>query len=178
MFVVGKIDEDTVNCPRFFAFECVSRKHSSSSFNPGQLTKRIHGDSDEFDDEEAQQAQRKDRRRHAPFYLESPIGFTFTWNRPLCAVLMLLGGGGGCQSKHDEDWCVGNLLLDWSENGEWRRTHRQADGSKYPVRIAKTLFTRILCAHSPTRLYHRAKTVTGQEHNALKEWSKRMPPKT
>ena len=30
--------------------------------------------------------------------------------------------------------------LDGSENGEWRRTHRQADGSTYPVRIAKTLF--------------------------------------
>ena len=28
------------------------------------------------------------------FFLESPIGFTFTWNRPLCAVLMLLGEGG------------------------------------------------------------------------------------
>ena len=32
-----------------------------------------------------------------PVYLESPVGFTFTWNRPLCAVLMLLGGGGGAK---------------------------------------------------------------------------------
>ena len=95
MFRVGKIDEDTVDCPRFIAFKGASREDSSSSFNLGQLTKRIHGESDEFDEEEARQAQRKDRRRRAPFYMESPIGFTFTWNRPLCAVLMLLGGGGG-----------------------------------------------------------------------------------
>ena len=78
MFREGKIDEDTVDCPRFVAFKGASREHSSSSFNLGQLTKRIHGESDEFDEEEARQAQRKDRRRRAPFYLESPIGFTFT----------------------------------------------------------------------------------------------------
>ena len=95
MFREGKIDKDTVDCPRFVAFKGASREDSSSSFNLGQLTKRIHGESDEFDEEEARQGQRKDRRRRAPFYLESPIGFTFTWNRPLCAVLMLLGGGGG-----------------------------------------------------------------------------------
>ena len=95
MFWVGKIDEDTVDCPRFVAFKGASREDSPSSFNLGQLTKRIHGESDQFDEEEARQVQRKDRRRRAPFYLESPIGFTFTWNRPLCAVLMLLGGGGG-----------------------------------------------------------------------------------
>ena len=99
MFREGKIDEDTVDCPRFVAFKGASREDSSSSFNLGQLTKRIHGESDEFVEEEARQAQRKDRRRRAPFYLESPIGFTFTWNRPLCAVLMLLGGGGGGAEK-------------------------------------------------------------------------------
>ena len=99
VFREGKIDEDTVDCPRCVAFKGASREHSSSSFNLGQLTKRIHGESDEFDEEEARQAQRKDRRRRAPFYLESPIGFTFTWNRPLCAVLMLLGGGGGGGSE-------------------------------------------------------------------------------
>ena len=63
-----------------------------------QLAKRIHGESNEFDEEEALQTQRKDRRLLAPFYLESPIEFTFTWNRPLYAVLLLLegrGGGGG-----------------------------------------------------------------------------------
>ena len=94
MFREGKIDEDTVDCPRLVAFKGASREDSSSSFNLGQLTKRIHGESDKFGEEEARQAQRKDRRIRAPFYLESPIGFTFTWNRPLCAVLMLLGGGG------------------------------------------------------------------------------------
>ena len=99
MFREGKIDEDTVDCPRFVAFKGASREDSSSSFNLGQLTKRIHGESDEFDEEEARQAQRKDRRRWAPFYLESPIGFTFTWNRPLCAVLMLGGGGGGVRDS-------------------------------------------------------------------------------
>ena len=95
MFREGKIDEDTVDCPRFVAFKGASREDSSSRFNLGQLTKRIHGESEKFGEEEARQAQRKDRRRRAPFYLESPIGFTFTWNRPLCAVLMLLEGGGG-----------------------------------------------------------------------------------
>ena len=78
MYAIGKTDEDTVNCPRFVAFEGASHENSSSTFNLGQLTKRIQGDSDEFDEEEAQQPQRKDRRRRAPFYLESPIGFTFT----------------------------------------------------------------------------------------------------
>ena len=78
MFWVGKIDEDTVDCPRFVAFKGASREDSPSSFNLGQLTKRIHGESDQFDEEEARQVQRKDRRRRAPFYLESPIGFTFT----------------------------------------------------------------------------------------------------
>ena len=53
MFREGKIDEDTVDCPRFVAFKGASREHSSSSFNLGQLTKRIHGESDEFDEEEA-----------------------------------------------------------------------------------------------------------------------------
>ena len=78
MFRVGKIDEDTVDCPRFAAFKGASHEDSSASFNLGQLTKRIHGESDEIDEEEARQAQRKDRQRRAPFYLESPIGFTFT----------------------------------------------------------------------------------------------------
>ena len=53
MFREEKIDEDTVNCPRFVAFKGASREDSSSSFNLGQLTKRIHGESDEFDEEEA-----------------------------------------------------------------------------------------------------------------------------
>ena len=39
-----------------FAFEGASCENSSSSINPEQLTKRIHGESDEFDKEEAQQA--------------------------------------------------------------------------------------------------------------------------
>ena len=78
MFRVGKVDEDTVKCPRFVAFKGASCEDSSSSFNLGQLTKRIHGESDEFDEEEAQHVHRKVRRRRAPFYLESPIGFTFT----------------------------------------------------------------------------------------------------
>ena len=64
---VGKIDEDTVDCLLFVAFEGVSREDSSSSYNVGQLKKRIHGESD--DEEEALQTQRKDRRRRAPFYL-------------------------------------------------------------------------------------------------------------
>ena len=98
MFAVGKTDEDTVNCPRFVAYGGDSREDSSSTFNLGQLKKWTHGNTDEFDEEEAQQPQRQDRRRRAPFYLESPIGFTFTWNRPLCAVLMLFGGGGGQQN--------------------------------------------------------------------------------
>ena len=60
MFAVGTIDEDTVDCLRFVVFEGTLREDSSSSFNLGQLTKRIHGESDEFDEEEALQAQRKD----------------------------------------------------------------------------------------------------------------------
>ena len=67
MFEVGKIDEDAIDCSRFLAFEGASHEDSSSSFNLGQLTKRIHGESDEFDKEEALPAQRKDRRRWVPF---------------------------------------------------------------------------------------------------------------
>ena len=78
MFAAGKTDGDTIDCPRFVAFEGASCEDSSSTFNLGQLTKRIHVESDEFDEEEALQAQRKDRRLRTPCYLESPIGFTFT----------------------------------------------------------------------------------------------------
>ena len=78
MFEVGKTDEDTVDCPLFVAFEGASRKDSSSNYNLGQLTKRIHCESDEFDEEEALQTQRKDRRRRVSLYLESPVRFTFT----------------------------------------------------------------------------------------------------
>ena len=78
VFTGGKINEDTVDCPQFRAFEGASRKGSSSSFNLGQLAKRIHSESNDFDEEEALQAQHKDRQRRSPFYLESPIGFTFT----------------------------------------------------------------------------------------------------
>ena len=53
MFREGKIDVDTVNCPRFVAFKGALRENSSSSFNLGQLTKRIHGESDKFGKEEA-----------------------------------------------------------------------------------------------------------------------------
>ena len=79
------------------AFEGVSRENNSSSFSQEQLTKRIHGKSDKFDEEEALQAPsaKMDGGRH--FYLEWLIGFTITCNRPLCAVLWLLerrGRGG------------------------------------------------------------------------------------
>ena len=59
MFAVEKIGEDTVSCPRFVAYEGALREDSSSSFNLGQMAKRIHGESDEPDEEEAQQAQCK-----------------------------------------------------------------------------------------------------------------------
>ena len=45
VFVVGKIDEDTVDSPQFAAIEGDSRKNSSSSSKLGQLTKRIYGES-------------------------------------------------------------------------------------------------------------------------------------
>ena len=60
MFVAGKIDKDAVDYPQFIAFKVASHEDSSSSFNLGQLAKIIHGESDEFDKEEALQAQRKD----------------------------------------------------------------------------------------------------------------------
>ena len=50
---VGKINGDTVDSPRFVAFEGASRENCFSSFNPGQLTKRIHRESNEFDEAEA-----------------------------------------------------------------------------------------------------------------------------
>ena len=80
MFTAGKIDEKIPLIVRDLLPSKVphGKTASSSSFNLGQLMKRIHHESDEFDWEEAQQAQHKDRRRRAPFYLESPIGFTFT----------------------------------------------------------------------------------------------------
>ena len=58
MFALEKINEDPVNCPRFVGFDGALCEDSFSSFNQGQLTKRLHGESDEFDEEEALQAQR------------------------------------------------------------------------------------------------------------------------
>ena len=95
VLVGGMIDEDTVKGPLFVAFKGASRDDSSASFNLVQLTKRIHGESDEFDKEQALHAQAQRSTTTAPFYLESPTGLTFTCNRPLCAVLLLLGLGGG-----------------------------------------------------------------------------------
>ena len=60
MFAVGKIDEDS-RLSQVVAFEAASRKDSSSSFNLGQLTKKIHGETDKFDEAEALQAWRKDQ---------------------------------------------------------------------------------------------------------------------
>ena len=48
--MVEKIDEDTADCLQFVVFEGASCEDSSSSFNLGQLTKRIHDESDEFDE--------------------------------------------------------------------------------------------------------------------------------
>ena len=97
MFREGKIDEDTVDCPRFVAFKGASREDSSSSFNLGQLTKRIHGESDKFGEEEARQAQRKDRRRRAPFHLESRLAnWVHIHLKPtsMCGINVVGGGGG------------------------------------------------------------------------------------
>ena len=62
------IYEDTVDFPQFVTFEGASRKDCSSSFNLRQVTKRFHIESNEFDEEEARQAQRKlrdDGGRHS-----------------------------------------------------------------------------------------------------------------
>ena len=105
MLAVRKIDKHNVDFPQFVAFEGASRENNSSSFNFRRADEknlwrkrrtRIGG-------EETPQAQREDRRRRAPFYLESPLEFIFTWNSPLCAVLLLLlagGGGGGMSIYH------------------------------------------------------------------------------
>ena len=98
MFAAGKIDEDTVDCPRFFAFKGASREDSSSSFNLGQLAKRIHNESDGFDEEEALQAQRKDRRRPAPFFFgDAKRVHIHLKPTSMCGidVVRRRGGGGG-----------------------------------------------------------------------------------
>ena len=94
MFREGKIDEDTVDCPRFVAFKGASREDSSSSFNLRQLTKRIHGQSDEFDEEEARQAQRKDRRRRAPFIWSRHWVHIHLKPTSMCGINVVGGGGG------------------------------------------------------------------------------------
>ena len=117
MFAVRKIDKHNVDFPQFFAFEDASRENNSSSFNFRRADEnnlwrkrrtRIGG-------EETPQAQWEDRRRRAPFYLESPLGFSFTWNSPLCAVLLLLlaGGGGGGGWAYIISWSklIQNLSL-------------------------------------------------------------------
>ena len=81
MFVVGKIDKDTVNCPwfcrkdrrRYRQLSAIWRKESTATAT--NLTRKKHN---------------KPSAKVGAILLESPIGFTFTWNRPLCAVLMLL----------------------------------------------------------------------------------------
>ena len=61
-------------CVRMCACVCV-RAHASCSptFNQDQLSQRIHGESEKFDEEEAFQALRNNRRRQAPFYSELPM---------------------------------------------------------------------------------------------------------
>ena len=51
MLMLGKIDEDTVDCRQLVAFKGASHEDRSSTFNLGQLTKRIDRESDEFDEE-------------------------------------------------------------------------------------------------------------------------------
>ena len=51
---------------------------SYSSLNLGQLAKRIRCESDELNEEDSLEDQRKNRQRRAKFDLESPNGFTFT----------------------------------------------------------------------------------------------------
>ena len=170
MFRVENIDEDTVDCPRFVAFKGASREDSSSGFNLGQLTKRIHGESDEFDEEEARLAQRKDRRRRAPFYLESPIGFTFTWNRPLCAVLMLLGGGGGAKKM---------ALQYKNKNGKLRGRERERE--RWSVRVGdedtggEREQLAIMKKKTVNKLFLWKKKKNGEQTlslNRMNEWSK------
>ena len=45
MVAEGKIKEDTIDCPQFVAFEGASHGDSFASFNLGQMTERIHGES-------------------------------------------------------------------------------------------------------------------------------------
>ena len=95
MFREGKIDEDTVDCPRFVAFKGASREHSSSSFNLGQLTKRIHGESDEFDEEEARQAQPQ-RSTKTGAILFGVANWVHIHLKPtsMCGINAVGGGGG------------------------------------------------------------------------------------
>ena len=95
IFAAGKIDEDTGDYMQFVAFEGSSHENNCSSCNPGQLTKRIHGESNELGQKEALQTQLKNQQRQATFYLEGPLGLPSTLNRPLSEVLLLFGGGGG-----------------------------------------------------------------------------------
>ena len=70
-----------------------------SCLNLGQLTKRIRPRkwliNIQVDEEEAPQAQRKDRRRRAPFYLKLPIWFTFTWDDLYVRYCCCWDGGWG-----------------------------------------------------------------------------------
>ena len=94
---VGKIVKDIVNCPRLIAFEGASRKDIHSSFNLGQLTKKIHGESDKFDEEEAIQARHKDRPRLVPFGIANRVHIHLKLTS-LCDIVVV-GGGGGCSLK-------------------------------------------------------------------------------
>ena len=103
MFSVGKIGgEDTVDCPRFVAFEFEGASHedSSSSFNipVGQLTK---SESDKI--WRGRSTIRVERSMMAGailFGVAERIWFTFTWNRPLCVVLFFFFFGGGGARVH------------------------------------------------------------------------------
>ena len=101
MFRVGKIDEDSVDCPRFVAFKGASREDSSSSFNLGQLTKRIHGESDEFDEEEARQApaQRSTKTGAISFGVANWVHIHLK-PTSMCGI-NVVGGGGGCWNNSD-----------------------------------------------------------------------------
>ena len=78
----------------------LAKKNSSLRFNLGQLTERIDGESDEFDEEEVRQTQRKGRRWQAKFFLSSQHGSHSletdldVWWCCCCCCCCCWGGGG------------------------------------------------------------------------------------
>ena len=114
IFEVGSIDKDTVDCPLFVAFKVAWQcEDSSTSYNLWQLTKRMHVESDEFDEEEAitNPVQRSTKTSAILFGVPNRVHIHLTLTS-MCGIFIAWGGvGGGGYFTSSQRCCAGHISL-------------------------------------------------------------------